>query len=278
MPCACTSLERSDVTLIDIIQHDDTTYSFDFSYEDGLLWNEGDSAKLYVNVNGYSIGKKLSCASLPEEGKLRFTTRIKSSRSLYKDALSKVKHGSKVQISYPSGGFRLRRDGKPAILISNGVGIATMRALVKAFAKDPEGVGMMVQINVNHSSRLYEEEMEALAKEPICFRSVYTEHRKEFYDALDYECQKLMFQSGIIPNIYVVGSDAFIEDTSGHLLAMGFNYEDILTDGNQLLGGGCSCGSSGGCGCGANTSVASEAPMSYKVGVPQKIISGRIGI
>lgn len=252
MACGCHGGFTVPVELVHIIKHDAVTYSYDFVSPELAYWLPGDSAKLFLQVNGKKIGRKLSLASLPEEGVIRLTTRIREERSDYKDRLSKLTVGEIAELSSPSGNFGLIRNGRPALLLSNGVGIATMRPLIKAFEQDQSGIGRMTQINVDRHGTIYQEELDQLKGLEHQFTSAYTKNREAFYKKLDYESQKLMFSSGLMPTFYVVGSDEFVYDTANYLLDSGFKLKDIYTDGKSFYGssgGGCGCSSGGGCAC-----------------------------
>jgi len=49
--------------LIDIVKHNDETYSFDFHSDDIKAWSEEDNSKLYVDIKGQELGKKFSYAT-----------------------------------------------------------------------------------------------------------------------------------------------------------------------------------------------------------------------
>lgn len=254
MACGCHSALTYPVELINIIKHDPVTYSFDFTSPEVNYWQPGDSAKLFLTVSGERIGRKLSLATLPEEGLIRVTTRIRDLRSDYKDRLSKMTVGEIAELSAPSGSFDLMRNGRPAVLLSNGVGIATMRPLIKAFEQDQSGVSKMTQINIDRHGKVYEEELSNLKGIDYQFKSLYVNNRDDYYKKLDFESQQIMFSTGMLPNFYVVGSDEFIADTASHLVSSGFRLNDIYTDGKMIgQGGGCGCSSGGGCGCGSET-------------------------
>lgn len=247
MACGCQSNIKYPVKLINVIQHDEEVYSFDFRNLGPLSWKEGDNSKLLLEKNGKVMSRKLSYASLKDEKVIRFTTRIRKEASSFKEVLAQMKIGSIVSVTAPSGHFALRRDGRPALLISNGVGIATMRPLIKAFEKDPTDIGRITQINVDRSSEIYKQEFDELVEKGLQFTSIYTKSRKEFYQKLDFEAQRLMFGTGIIPNVYIVGSDDFVMDLYFYMQNLGFAPEDLITDGviSGVSAGGCGCSSSG---------------------------------
>lgn len=256
MACGCQSGESIPLEVINIVNHNEETVSFDCESILPLSWSEGNSSKLYLNINGDRVGKKFSYATLPEEKTIRFTTRIRNDRSSYKESMSKLSVGDIISVSEPSGNFSLIRDGRPALLLSNGVGIATMRSLVKAYELNQEGVGRLTQINVDRSGELYKDEFESISGLSTQFTSIYTSTRNQFYEKLLYESQNLMFGTGMIPNIYIVGSDNFIIDTMAYLNTLGISNDDIYTDGQVNAQGGCGCSTNlvQSCGCGCSCS------------------------
>jgi len=252
MSCTCTSTERYKIKLIDSIKHNEETYSFDFHSEDIKEWGEGDNSKLYVDVNGQELGKKFSYATLPNESIIRFTTRIKSEKSDYKDQLSKLSIGDSIEITKPEGNFKLQRDNRPIVLLSNGVGIAASRSLIKAYEENSSGITALVQINVDAKGTIYKPEFDELMKTNRGFSSHYVAHRAEYYNRLDHEIQRVLSSNEEDPYIYIVGSNGFVNESISHLKTVGFTDEDIKTDGHISENESCGCSTTEGCGCGSN--------------------------
>lgn len=239
MACSCKTGRRTALQLIDKYTNNEETYTFDFATLEPITWKEGDSSALVVTIDGVGLedSRKLSYATVPQEKVVRFTTRIREKGSLFKEQLKKLTVGDFVDVTFPEGNFSLKRENRPALLLSNGVGVATMRALVKAFDYDATGVGKLTQINVDSAGSIYKKEFEALYEDNKNFTSVYQAHRDGFYKAVDEETRQLMFGTGSIPYFYIVGSDAFVEDVTLYLEGSGFETEDILNDKQ-----GCGCG------------------------------------
>lgn len=240
MPCSCKSGQRTALQLFDKVKENDTTYTFDFVPIEPLGWKEGDSSAVVVNVAsvGMEDSRKLSYATMPSEKVIRFTTRITEEPSLFKEEMLSLNKGDFVEITYPEGQFDLVREGRPAMLLSNGVGIAAIRALVIAFHENPHQIDHMTQINVDRSGCIYREEFETISKTNSHFTSHYAKHRDDFYGLLEDEARQLMFTNGRMPYFYVVGSDSFVEEVTFYLYGIGFEESDILTDQQ-----GCGCGS-----------------------------------
>lgn len=240
MACSCTPetcvcKTRIPLQLVEVIKHNETTYSYDFVGLTPLKWKEGDHVNLYLwDQEGKEAGRrKLSFATVASEHRMRFTTRIREPISDYKKALHQMKVGDFAEISPPRGHFSLRREDRPILILSNGVGIATTRALVKAFEMDQTGIGRLTQLNVDQSGRIYEDEFDALSNmtSPANgFRSVYTSNRQDFYQEIDVEIRNLLFGSGRMPLYYLVGSYDFVTALVEYLISQGFEERDIMTD------------------------------------------------
>lgn len=252
MACSCSGGSKISLELMEIIQHDNETYSFDFNMNQDIMWKEGDSSKVYVQVGEQQIGKKFSYATVPEENKIRFTTRIREEASRYKQALNALKIGDSIEVSEPSGEFYLRRENRPILLLSNGVGVAASRSLIYAYQYDQSDIPMMASINVNNSSKLYETELKEVESKIKYFSAHHASDRKNYYQSVDFVLQNIMKYLSDDPIIYVVGSHAFVQGSIEHLLSMGMSGHDIITDGPISTDGGCGCGDEAACGCGGN--------------------------
>lgn len=240
MSCACASEPRHPLTLKAVHQHSEDIFSFDFESPEINTWREGDSAKLYLTVAGEPVGRKFSFASLPGEACIRFTTRIKPLRSDFKSSLAALKAGEMVELTAPQGEFALKREQRPIVLLSNGVGIAAMRSLIKAYEADQTGVPVLYQLNVDGSGALYEAEFNALAKALTTFQSAYTKNRLDFYHALTEVVKHMENQYEESAYYYAVGSEQFVTDVTAFLNDAGIANIAIVTDSHA---GGCDCGS-----------------------------------
>ena len=216
--------------LINIIKHDEITYSFDFNSDDIKSWNEGDSSMLIVSVNDTLVGKKFSYASLQEDKYIRFTTRISEACSDYKNVLSGLAKGEYVKISEPTGNFGLKRENRPVVLLSNGVGISAVRSLVKSFVNNQDLIPKMIQFNVDARSNIYKEEFDSYRSELNQFQSYYLSNRKTYYSMLNHELRILLKNDSVVPYIYIVGSESFVSENMTYLLDLGLTENDLIVD------------------------------------------------
>ena len=205
------------------------TYTYYFEAPKDLFWKEGSD--LHVAHQGFMTSdgpdkdliRHLSIMTLPEERKLGFTTRVPGSQSMFKELLSKVEVGDELYLFKPANKMPLRRNNRGAILISMGVGIATMRPLIKTFLKDSEGISKLVNLNVDSSGHyVYGDELNALYHD--MYSNDWTFTRSGFYNRLDDYARDKDNQ------FYVVGSDSFIRQVIKRLRASHVRDEDIFLD------------------------------------------------
>jgi ferredoxin-NADP reductase len=95
---------------------------------------------------------------------------------------------------------------------------------------------------------MFREEMDKLDNENLRFSSFFESERELFYEKLNGELKKIMFQTGLTPNIYIAGREEFKQEISTALEQAGFNQNNIIIEGGSPdlnCDGGCSsCSSS----------------------------------
>lgn len=147
-----------------------------------------------------------------------------------------------------NGLFALQRDGRPGLLLSDAVGMDKIKPLIKNFMDDYSGVNRLVQVNLGINSFLYKSELDEWDTKELRFSSHYVSDINSFYQQINVEMKKIMFQTGITPNIYIAGLEDFVEELYSALEQSGVNKENIIVDeniGSASCGGGCSSCSSG---------------------------------
>jgi len=127
--------------------------------------------------------------------------------------------------------FILHRDGKPGLMLSDSVGIEKMKPLIDSFIEDFSDVNKLIQISFSRESLLLKDEMDAYARNNIRFTSFYESNREGFYEKLNGELKKLMFQTGRLPNIYVAGREEFKQEISSALEQAGVHMDNIIIEG-----------------------------------------------
>ena len=215
--------------ITDIVDETSDTRTYYMEMPRDFIWDEGSHA--HIGLSGYDAGetpvkewvRHMSIMTLPEENKIGFTTRKRENCSEFKEKLFQTKVGDEIVVFKPGSRMSLRRENRPVILISMGVGIATMRPLVLAFDKDRRDIPLMVNINVDASGEfLYREKLDEVQCD--CFENRWLSKRAELQsqlEDLDYDEK---------PVFYLVGSDSFLIETIHRLGDLGVRQEDVVID------------------------------------------------
>lgn len=203
------------------------TYTFKLELPEGFVWEEG--AHTHFALEGFNAGDKpnrslirhMSISTLPHEGAIGITTRIKGECSSFKTILRDMPLGEKVAIFKTHSNVPLKREEKNVYLLSSGVGIATFRPLVLAYLANGEGVPHLHSLNVDTSTN-------------YLFRDVFTpsdDFTAEFVDSRPDYYKRVETLAGDRDGLfYLVGSDDFLRETIATLRKRGIAREQIVLD------------------------------------------------
>ena len=157
-----------------------------------------------------------------DENRIAFTTRFSEPYSPFKEGLAHLTKGDHLKVFKVNSRMTLRRENRPLILVSMGVGLATMRPLIHRFHQDSTSIPMLVNLNVDaHEKALYQDEIEGLRNDRLQLH--WCKSRLELFYAL--EC--LNIES---PIYYVVGSDLFLRTILKRLKAKAVSKDSIVID------------------------------------------------
>ncbi|WP_163193443.1 FAD-dependent oxidoreductase [Clostridium thermarum] len=213
----------------DIIEEAQGTKTYYFEKPKDFTWEAG--AHTHIAHVGFDEGEKpnrnwvrhMSIMTLPQENKIGITTRVPGSSSEYKQKLSKLNVGDEVVLFKLGSRMGLRRCDRPIILLSMGVGIATMRPLIHSFINDKTGVPYLINVNVDSSGNyIFKDELDKLTDES--YKNYWINSRQDFYERL----QQLTERQNAI--YYIVGSEMFLKDIIHQLLLKKVKAEDIVID------------------------------------------------
>ena len=187
------------------------TITFKFEIPKDLSWSDGTHFHIAFTdcmtdfVPDKELMRHFSVMSMRDEGFLGLTTRIKGELSIFKKRLSKLEVGDEMLVFKFADYMPLKRESRPIVLISMGVGLATFRPLIKQFQRDSDGIPTMTCINIDSCEEfVYKDEISMIDKENFINHHVIS--RKELYKNID-EClkdDKSLY--------YVVASDGFLKE------------------------------------------------------------------
>lgn len=212
-----------------IIEEVPNTKTYLFNCPEDFIWEEG--AHTHLALEGFNAGEKpnrnlvrhMSISTLPHEEKIGITTRIKENTSEFKTTLNKLKVGDNVALFKTGSRVQLKRQDKPIILLSCGVGIATFRPLILQYLQDPAQIKSLHSLNVDSSGQfLFRDSF--LNESSLPLNIQFVDSRLKYYTELNQHSQNndALF--------YIVGRDEFLSETISVLNVAGISYNQIILD------------------------------------------------
>lgn len=221
-------MEKYRLSIVDIIDECPNTKTYILEKPENLTWDEGSHIHLALEdydkdeVPNKALVRHMSIMSNWDENKIAFTTRFSEPYSPFKSGLAHLTKGDHLKVFKVNSRMTLRREDRPLVLISMGVGLATMRPLMHRFHQNSTNIPMLVNMNVDaHEKALYQDELEGLRND--CVQLYWCKSRLELFNALE----RLNVEN---PIYYVVGSDLFLRTILKRLKGKGVEKEDIVID------------------------------------------------
>ena len=215
--------------ILDIIEEVPGTKTYFLEKPEDFIWEEG--AHTHIGLVGFDEGEKpnkewvrhMSIMTTTDENRIGFTTRFIAPFSEFKEKLSALKVGDELVLFKVGSKMYLRRENRPLVLLSMGVGVATMRPLIHSFIKDSSNISSIIHVNVDSSKEyIYYSQLEGLTS--TSYKNYWTGSRSEFYEEVN-ELSKL--ENALY---YVVGSHYFLLDVIKFLKSKGIENKDIVID------------------------------------------------
>lgn len=218
--------QKQDIKLIEKRELGDDYVEFDFSSEAVQDWRAGEHGLFTLpekKIKGKSF-RGFSIASIPEEGILKIATRISPNPSSFKFAMTEMKVGDKLRLRGPFGWFTLQDETSPLVLISAGVGIAPIRALLKEIEKGNNR--FITLIFSARNEHLYKEDILQIAEKDKRI-TVHFLHSKE---ESTYLLHKAIMRYGNSAYYYISGTPDMIKSTRKILCSRSITRSHIITD------------------------------------------------
>ena len=224
-----TGIMIKSIELLDIIKEAEDTFTYKFNVPNNTTWDAGTNAHLVATGSDTNYApapeftRHMSICSVPDEGYIGFTTRAREGGSTFKRNLRVSKVGDKLQLFKLMNRLPLQRNNKPVVLISMGVGIATMRPMILEFAKDQSNIPQLININIDRAvTEIYQEELATLAIPN--FENIYVNSRADLHQSIE---NTIKLDNA---EYHIVGSDEFLMSIGSFLLNKGVSEESIKLD------------------------------------------------
>lgn len=214
--------------IIDIRNEGNNTKTFFLEKPSDFSWDEGSHTHIALNnyevneVVNKSFVRHMSIMTLAQENKVGFTTRFPNEMSEYKSLLANYQIGDEINLFKIGSRMKLRREDKRIVLLSMGVGIATMRPLILAYNKDRTKVSKLIHINVDSNPTIYKDEIDSYVNDQ--FINFWTRSRVDYFQKLTDIINK---ENTIY---YIVGSDTFLRTNIQKLKLAGVSVDNIMID------------------------------------------------
>ncbi|MDY0235203.1 MAG: FAD-dependent oxidoreductase [Gudongella sp.] len=219
-----------EIEFREMIKETSDIYSFVFNRPKELSWIPGQHA-IFRNLECKAEGDKnyriFSVASIMEEEKVMFSTRITSESTECKKMLLNLKKGDKLSIEDPLGRFLITDYDKPIFLIVGGIGITPVRAFLMDMdlkSINPERLELLYADDRGEFA--YEDSLKWLDKKYTGFHLHLISDRNDFMKKIE-EYSKEMRNNALF---YISGTPGMNAIITEKLLEMGVDKENIKTD------------------------------------------------
>lgn len=212
-----------------VIKETSNISTFILDTPENFSWDGG--AHTHLALEGFNLGEKpnrelvrhMSISTLPKEGAIGITTRVKEECSEFKEELKGDIINKKVALFKTINNIPLRREFRPIYLISSGVALATLRPLLLEYLNDDTNVASIHSLNVESSGEfLYTDLFKTDKSKGIS--SKFVTNRDAYYQELSL----LALDKTAI--FYLVGSDEFLMESIAVLKQAGIWDERIMLD------------------------------------------------
>jgi len=217
---------KIDIRLIRQTQHPNDQYEFDFDSGNLKPWRAGEHGAF--TLPGKQVkGKKyrgFSIASIPEEGILKIATKIGDDPSSFKAHMCAMSPGDFIRLRGPFGWFTLQDEHSPVVMITGGIGITPLRALMKEFEKgNKRSVSLIYSAKGEH---LFKDELEAIAENDPQIKAGFVHTREEVNKLIN----KNVTAYGPSAYYYISGQIPMIRSLIKKLRSKGIPRRQIITD------------------------------------------------
>lgn len=219
-------LKKNTVTIHSIENVFDDIYVIELNFPNKLTWVAGEHGVFTLpdrKVSGKPF-RPFSVASIPEEGKMIIATGANEPTSSFKQELFDLSVGDRVTVRGPFGWFKVKDQTSPIVLISTGIGITPMRALIKQLENDQSRPIILVYASNTHY--LFKDFFDEVAHKNKNFTPIYTSHKEDTIKGYTDLAKTLENDA----YYFVAGKSGTIKSTKDELKSAGIKRSRIVTD------------------------------------------------
>ncbi len=222
--------EKTMITFKEMIQETSDIYSFVFEVPETFHWLPGQHGVFRFTQDLEMTGKSFrifSFASVEEEHKMLFSTRIAEPISDFKKHLLQLKAGDTMTIDGAVGKFLLNDLSKPTCIMAGGIGITPVRAFMKQVEYSKENpCSLEILYSDDRGEFAYEHDLNTINNnfsgvhlQYISDRNIFTEKIESY--AKDHQNESLY---------YIAGTPGMNKFLTEKLISLGIESQHIITD------------------------------------------------
>lgn len=220
---------KSDIKLINKTQETSDIYTFEFEVDKNIQWKAGQHS-IFKFLDKKIEGKKtraFSVASVQEENKIIFSTRINETPSDFKKHLKELGVGDKLNMMGPFGWFYIKDYEKPMAMIAGGVGIPPIRALIKDIETKKKNPRVVEVFYVdNRGEYAYRKYLESIDEKYAFINVHFISEIKAFEEGIQKFTRKFKNDA----DYFISGSPNMIKGVKNTLKQQGIKNKNIIND------------------------------------------------
>src|SRR6056297_2168055 len=205
-------------------------YSFIFEVPETFDWLPGQHGIFRFKEEIPMEGKDFriySFASIMEENKMLFSTRIVEEPSDFKKNLLELEPGDVMTVDQARGKFLLKDYSRPTLIMAGGIGITPVRAFVKEIEdKKPKINDLTILYSDDRGEFAYEDVFNKTKEKYQGLTIDLIGDRELFTDKIDAYAKDMVNES----LYYISGTPGMVNFITETLVGFGVKKENIVTD------------------------------------------------
>lgn len=216
--------------LKEVIQETSDIYSFVWEVPRDFDWAPGQHGVWKFVDRDIKTGKDFrifSFATIREEGRLMFSTRIVEEPSEFKQQLLALEKGDAMTVDGPMGQFMLDDLQRPTLIMAGGIGVTPVRAFMKQIENlDKDPGHMRVFYSDDRGEFAYEGTLKHIHNRYGGLTIDFIDDRNVFTDKIDDFAKEYLNDA----LYYISGTPGMTDFISGKLKELGVIDKNIMTD------------------------------------------------
>ncbi len=218
------------IKLKEVKQETSDIYSFVFNKPKDFNWKPGQHGVFKFTDREINEGKDFriySLASIGEENKILFATRITEEPSDFKKNLLELKPGDVMTVDGPMGKFTITDYNKPSLVMAGGIGITPIRALAKDIHSNKVKIkSMKVLYSDDRGEFAFTDTLKSAGENSPGLEVDFISDRDEFTDKIDAYAKENKNNS----LYYISGTPGMTSFFTEKLTGFGVDEDNIIID------------------------------------------------